>query len=1272
MKLIYAIIPLLLSPVSVSSILKNISERNMDTANMTKVLDIDFDNNDAVNNINNKVYTPTKNTAKYVSSLKGNSFEPNDSVIGIPFSDINLDNNTNTITVSFLFKWEGIDTTMMPISIKGYNGHNNLWVKDGVIGFNTGNSEIYGVKTPLEKNKYYSIVAEFNNGDISKNKLYIDGVKQDLSYVLGTSSISHTWDSNSIIGIAGSVATTNYNINDKSIIDEVKIFKKSLTLDEINSVTNSYKIPRLTTETVNNTYPKLSWTSEILDEDLIWYTGFEEGDYIPSYLPTKCNTFDLTEYYSGLRSAKVEDSALPGIGNFKYPNTDNWTSRMVYNNIYGLKPGMKFSASLKLKNTGDTSSISLIPESTTLTKNTEDFHTAYGIAEPIIVGDDTNGSSFIPIENFDYFYSEMKKKGNFVVFVANKVDNNYGATSAHIYPANIDVENKGINFGSPTYYKKGDVLQKIFLCYPLSLGGKVINTTNEWVTYNFNGTMQDLGDNYDIANKGLKLIFETKNTGSLYIDDFKLGHATKVRLYRNDNLIYEGYESDFSDTTSIDKVAPTAVSNINSNMTMIDTNTSTRKLTLTFDESEDLASIYNYQISAISKDGVETPKSSTESLEIMSGLKGYSYVIDKNSNTNPDNSVDTTSTTIEKEITDTGVYYLHIKAIDNAGNSSNTIHYKIDIPTLTAKANSSEDMIRLDWAMDDKNNKTFKVYQKKPGSNEFQTISMTDLDKSKKVKVLNIYPVGSGAYNIPNQASGATDLAGKVEKSSASLKEWVKDYGMGLIDVDSINQNDFDADPQKWLKNSDGTYKYDVIAVGFWNIGETEQHLSDNSIEYIREFIQSGRGVLTGHHHLGLWDLNSGMNRLKDEFGVKFVVETDWDKRDNLSEEEKSKIDYILPEVSKNRYSSRYWYNSDKVKAEKKGLLLNYPYNISEEGRIFNIPFSHNANDFVTGDVWLSFIPGNGYYGNNDEPVKNITQLPDGTVGTKSAYLSTYNNTALIQTGHSGLTNGTLIATEDEKKILVNTLFYLNQLSNENYLDDYSGQDINAPNMPQIYEHKFTEDGFIELNFNSVIDNGSTYEYYVESQNKDNNNLTLSNVITETITSGLKGYSYVVDNNPNTVPDNTIEQSTNETLKIKTNNNDELYVHIKAIDNVGNSSETYHYRVTDMTKPTINLSLEPNDWTNGSVTINISATDNESGIKYITLPNGNIIKGTIGSYTVTQNGKYYFKATDYMGNETISSIFVTNIDKNKPTVIINNNQNWTNQDVSVTITATDK
>ena len=54
-------------------------------------------------------------------------------------------------------------------------------------------------------------------------------------------------------------------------------------------------------------------------------------------------------------------------------------------------------------------------------------------------------------------------------------------------------------------------------------------------------------------------------------------------------------------------------------------------------------------------------------------------------------------------------------------------------------------------------------------------------------------------------------------------------------------------------------------------------------------------------------------------------------------------------------------------------------------------------------------------------------------------------------------------ATLDEQKLLWG-IIYLNQLSTDNFLDDYSGQDVTPPNKVSNITHSFTDDGFININ----------------------------------------------------------------------------------------------------------------------------------------------------------------------------------------------------------------
>lgn len=64
----------------------------------------------------------------------------------------------------------------------------------------------------------------------------------------------------------------------------------------------------------------------------------------------------------------------------------------------------------------------------------------------------------------------------------------------------------------------------------------------------------------------------------------------------------------------------------------------------------------------------------TVSVDDGSGLAGYSFVWDHDSNTAPDNTVDSQSTSTTQNLAD-GSWYFHIKALDNAGNVSGITHY---------------------------------------------------------------------------------------------------------------------------------------------------------------------------------------------------------------------------------------------------------------------------------------------------------------------------------------------------------------------------------------------------------------------------------------------------------------------------------------------------------------------------------------------------------------------------------------------------------------------
>ncbi|MEW5760946.1 MAG: hypothetical protein AB1779_09290 [Candidatus Thermoplasmatota archaeon] len=67
--------------------------------------------------------------------------------------------------------------------------------------------------------------------------------------------------------------------------------------------------------------------------------------------------------------------------------------------------------------------------------------------------------------------------------------------------------------------------------------------------------------------------------------------------------------------------------------------------------------------------------------EDLCGINGYSYELNKNLTTIPDEKVDGNKTNFSYEADD-GIWYFHVRSIDNLGRAGKTTHYKINIDTL--------------------------------------------------------------------------------------------------------------------------------------------------------------------------------------------------------------------------------------------------------------------------------------------------------------------------------------------------------------------------------------------------------------------------------------------------------------------------------------------------------------------------------------------------------------------------------------------------------------
>lgn len=1182
-----------------------------DYYNERKVVDIDFDKERIENKINQKTYKSSNQNEVYVPGSKNKGIQLNSGKVIIPSSDLKIDKE-ETITVSLWMKWNGNDNDFIPFAFGEYT----LWFHNGNFGFSTGKNDIYGLEKGLKAGQMTHVLAEFHKNDVMKNKLFINGKKQELSQLEGSpDNKKATFDESLLIG--GWKYDNYHDMDEGIILDEFNVLKGSIQEGEEKGLYLLSKVPELNVYQ-NGLYAKSEWAIDILDSDLLYQTDFETNDFIPNFkwgydefYGDGGQSITTEDKFSGNQSIRTEDTFKNGNW-IQWPNRNRERSINVWER-FKFKNGIPLSVTYYAKNNGGTKSLIMANGDGGWAESFYDHDLPpVKLTKPMKKGD-----KVAHVDNPDAF--KVAKHG----YTLDQDELKIGAV---MQVESVDKENKTV-----TFYKYGvdrDVEEGTPFHFRQWRGAwsfPARNVANEegWKKVSINAYVTDYKD-YDVSKRGGSYYMASSTDKVVYLDNVKFGYATEVELYRDGKKIYKGLMSDFADREAIDKEKPDKVRKATFNGGRDD-------LSISFDKPKDLGTKYTYSIKGLSKNG-ETPVSKNKEVEITAGIKGYSYLIDKNPTTIPSNKVNLTTESLKTSLKDQEQYYLHIKSIDNQGNASDTKHIPIEIPTLEAKANHKENLIQLNWSGGKTEPYTHKVFKKKEGEKQFQSVSATDYKGA--VKVLNVYPQSHATETMQTDTFIGRDGKTYTLPVSANLKKWMEEpnkesntgYGMGVIKVDAVSQGDFNSDPKKYMFDTNGKYKYDVVMIGSY---DSNGWLNPNkeSTEILKDFIKQGHGVLAGHDVLSTISSSIDfLNEMKDVFNVGLPT--------------------TYPLVG-----------DTQIQIAKKGLLLNYPWKIGDIGTVLNIPESHTMKIHFNGDIWMKFLNNKRTAG--DEGIRALNS-------NTNAYLHTWNNTAIIQTGHS---RGK--ATPDEQKVLANTLFYLAQLTSDTYLDDRSGQDVDSPTKPNINKVLLNENGTVDVSYNESVDKGTSYEYYVESKGSDTQSVVKSNVAKAEVKTGLKGYSIAIDENPGTIPDEKTE-TTNASYQLTVPNTKDFYIHVASVDNANNISEVSHYHYQDKFSPELTITASTKDWTNKTITLHVVATDKDSRVKKIGLPNGQWINGSKAEFIVNENGIYYFKAVDEGGNETIQSIIISNIDKKNPTVQINAPDKWVNTDVKVEIIGDDE
>lgn len=221
-----------------------------------------WDNWVTTNEINGKGYSGNYNgswiSGGYNGYLQGGASLQN-AQNRVPLSELGVTSATSDITISFWYKWDGTNG-VMPIGFTSYD----LYIVNGYFGFNTSNSDIYGIPNPFKAGQYTHVTAKIRKGNVNLSELYINGVKSNLSQCMGSPINSNVKLLNDTLCINGWIDSTSYR-SPGAWMDELYIWNRGLSEKEISNLFNSFEH---TTSYLKDTKMRMTFDNNSVSNDL--------------------------------------------------------------------------------------------------------------------------------------------------------------------------------------------------------------------------------------------------------------------------------------------------------------------------------------------------------------------------------------------------------------------------------------------------------------------------------------------------------------------------------------------------------------------------------------------------------------------------------------------------------------------------------------------------------------------------------------------------------------------------------------------------------------------------------------------------------------------------------------------------------------------------------------------------------------------------------------------------------------------------------------------
>ncbi|MDB3084402.1 flagellar biosynthesis protein FlgM, partial [Clostridioides difficile] len=635
-------------------------------------------------------------------------------------------------------------------------------------------------------------------------------------------------------------------------------------------------------------------------------------------------------------------------------------------------------------------------------------------------------------------------------------------------------------------------------------------------------------------------------------------------------------------------------------------------------DSEDVASKFEYYVEGVSEFGDVTHTSNKKMVEIKSGLEGFSYEVTDNAtpSSNLGDVINSSDGFISaKELA--SKKYVHIISIDKAGNKSQIVSLPvtglfIDNPpvldvggNISVSQNEKYDVMKNISAEDDYDGdltKDIKVSIKNPNgeiADKFDTsvlgkwtIEYSVKDSKEQESKAIKYIIVKENFDYLNLDLGEANKKrflvnfpdAKITNNSNELINGIKLYiSEGFNNSILIKYND------KGVKKS--VKGQQVILIGKYTTEEAEEliksieiehdnstsftfnvRLQNNSVDDIvynpfngsyYQFVEAKRiswknakkeaenmeykglkghlAIISSQNDLDIFNSLTSKTVWLD--GTDEVVEGEWRnvkgelfKWTNWASGESNNYDvdgedYLVSIKNSNGLWNDTTNSPNPVWTDIEGFVVEFENEKNEDSAV-----TYKYEDSVQIDNIIA---------KQDIVLNTVNDDKNNCVNLS---WNKYKNSEYYKVFRRELSNDS----DEFETILENT--------KENYLKDIDGKDITPPTYDFSLIFDSEMNSRLEFHAEEV---GTTYEYKIESYDKDNYQTAYSNISKSTVTSKFKGYSYVVDEKPDTELDNTINNTDGKFSFENVTYN--TYLHIKAIDEQGNATKTKHIKLADET-----------------------------------------------------------------------------------------------------------